>query len=212
MKKVSILGSTGSIGTNCLDVIAAQNDKFEVTYLTTFRNVERLYQQARQFHPKAVAIHEEQSAKEYLPGFKDLGVDVYVGFEGVLEISQRADVDILVNALVGAVGLKPTLNAIKKNCRIALANKESLVIGGQIVMQKVREAGAEIIPIDSEHSALLQCVLGEEPSHIRYVILTASGGPFLEIPASDFARLSVEQALNHPNWEMGQKLPWILLP
>jgi 1-deoxy-D-xylulose-5-phosphate reductoisomerase len=206
MKKVSILGSTGSIGTNCLNVIEAQSDNFQIRYLTTFQNVELLYEQSRKFHPRAVAIHKEEAAVEYLPMFKRLGVEVCVGFEGVLEISQRSDVDILVNALVGAIGLQPTLNAIRKNCRIALANKESLVIGGQIVMEKARQTGAEIIPIDSEHSALLQCIVGEEQSKIRSVILTASGGPFLEIPFSDFPKLSIEQALNHPNWNMGEKI------
>ncbi|MFQ6115373.1 MAG: 1-deoxy-D-xylulose-5-phosphate reductoisomerase, partial [bacterium] len=136
MKRVGILGSTGSIGSNCLNVIAAQNDNFEIKYLTTFKNVELLYQQTRKFHPRAVAIHNEEAVVDYLPRFKKLGVEVYVGFEGILEISQRSDIDILVNALVGAIGLQPTLKAIRKNCRIALANKESLVMGGQIVMEK----------------------------------------------------------------------------
>ncbi|MFQ5824628.1 MAG: 1-deoxy-D-xylulose-5-phosphate reductoisomerase [bacterium] len=206
MKRISVLGSTGSIGTNCLNVIAAQQNKFEIKYLTTFQNVELLFEQAKKLNPKAVAVQKKEAAVEYIPKFKELGIEVFVGFKGVLEISQRTDVDIVVNALVGAIGLQPTLNAIRKNCRIALANKESLVIGGQFVMEKARELGAEIIPIDSEHSALLQCIAGEEQTKIRCVILTASGGPFREIPFNNFPNLTVEQALNHPNWTMGQKI------
>ncbi|MCH7680523.1 1-deoxy-D-xylulose-5-phosphate reductoisomerase, partial [candidate division KSB1 bacterium] len=128
------------------------------------------------------------------------------GFEGILEISRKEDVDILVNALVGAVGLQPTLNAIRKNVRIALANKETLVIGGRFVMEKARQEGAEIIPIDSEHSALLQCIAGEDSEKIKCVYLTASGGPFREFSSDDFSNVTVEQALNHPNWDMGQKV------
>jgi 1-deoxy-D-xylulose-5-phosphate reductoisomerase len=206
MKKIAILGSTGSIGSNCLNVIETQKNFFDVRYLTTFQNVQLLFEQAKKFHPQAVAVYKKEAVVEYLRKFKELGVEVYTGFEGVLEISQKDDVDILVNALVGAIGLQPTLNAIKKNRRIALANKETLVMGGQLVMEKARKTGSEIIPIDSEHSALLQCLVGEDPANIRRVILTASGGPFREIPHGDFPDLTVEQALNHPTWNMGQKI------
>jgi len=206
MKNIAILGSTGSIGSNCLNVIETQHDLFDVKYLTTFQNIRLLWDQVRRFHPKAVAVYNKEAVLEHLGKFKELGVEVYTGFEGILEISQKADVDILVNALVGAIGLQPTLNAIKRNCRIALANKETLVIGGRLVMEKAKKTGAEIIPIDSEHSALLQCLLGEDVSNIRCVILTASGGPFRGIPCVDFPNLTVEQALNHPNWHMGQKI------
>ncbi|MFQ5674936.1 MAG: 1-deoxy-D-xylulose-5-phosphate reductoisomerase [bacterium] len=206
MKRISILGSTGSIGTNCLNVVAAQSDSFEVRYLTSYRNIDLLFEQAQAFRPKAVAIFKEDALAEYLPRFRELGVNVYAGFDGILEISRQVDVDIVVNALVGAVGLQPTLNAIRKGVRIALANKETLVIGGQFVMEKAQQAGAEVIPIDSEHSALLQCITGEDSKSIRRIFLTASGGPFRELTGEQLSSVTVEQALNHPNWDMGPKI------
>jgi len=206
MKRISILGSTGSIGTNCLNVIESQQGEFQVNYLTNYKNIQLLFEQAEKFRPNAVAIFENDKVAEYLPRFKKIGVEVYTGFEGILEVSRKEDVDILVNALVGAVGLQPTLNAIRKNVRIALANKETLVIGGRFVMEKARQEGAEIIPIDSEHSALLQCIAGEDSEKIKCVYLTASGGPFREFSSDDFSNVTVEQALNHPNWDMGQKV------
>lgn len=206
MKRISILGSTGSIGTNCLNVIESQQGEFQVNYLTNYKNIQLLFEQAEKFRPNAVAIFENDKVAEYLPRFKKIGVEVYTGFEGILEVSRKEDVDILVNALVGAVGLQPTLNAIRKNVRIALANKETLVIGGRFVMEKARQEGAEIIPIDSEHSALLQCIAGEDSEKIKCVYLTASGGPFREFSSDDFSNVTVEQALNHPNWNMGQKV------
>lgn len=206
MKRLAILGSTGSIGTNCQKVIEAQKNTFQVNYLSTYQNVALLYEQAKRLHPHAVAVYRVECLGEYADKFKNLGIEVYTGFDGLLEISRQDDYDIMVNALVGAIGLKPTLNAIKKNRRIALANKETLVIAGQLVMEKAHQVGAEIIPIDSEHSALLQCLVGEDPANIRRVILTASGGPFRKIPVEQFAQVTVEQALNHPNWEMGQKI------
>ncbi len=206
MKRISILGSTGSIGTNCLNVVESQKGEFEVNYLTSYRNIQLLFEQANKFRPKAIAIFKEDKVTEYLPRFKEIGVEVYTGFAGILEISLKEDVDILVNALVGAVGLQPTLNAIRKNVRVALANKETLVIGGKFVMQKAQQEGAEIIPIDSEHSALLQCIAGEDSDKIKCVLLTASGGPFRELPGEDFSKVTVEQALDHPNWDMGSKI------
>ncbi|MFQ5602261.1 MAG: 1-deoxy-D-xylulose-5-phosphate reductoisomerase [bacterium] len=206
MKKVSILGSTGSIGTNCLHVIESQSQQFEVQYLTAYQNIALLFEQAKKFRPKAVAIFKEEAHQEYFDKFKQIGVEIYPGFEGIIEISRREDIDVLVNALVGAIGLQPTLNAIQKNRRIALANKETLVIGGQFVVEKARRLGVEILPIDSEHSALLQCLTGEDENSIRSIILTASGGPFRDRPYDDFSTVTVEQALNHPNWEMGEKI------
>lgn len=206
MKRISILGSTGSIGKNSLNVVELQKEHFDVRYLTTNRNAGLLLKQTQQFRPAAVAIFDEQVAQEYAPRFKALGVEVFSGFAGVVEISRRDDVDIVVNSLVGAVGLQPTLHAIRKRRRIALANKETLVIGGQLVMQKAAALDAEIIPIDSEHSALLQCLAGEKHNGIRQIILTASGGPFRTLPAEKLGSVTVEQALNHPNWDMGPKI------
>ena len=133
MKRITVLGSTGSIGTNCLNVVESQQSEFQVNYLTSYQNIQLLFEQAVKFRPKAVAIFQEEIATDYLPRFKKIGVELYTGFEGILEISRKDDIDIFVNALVGAVGLQPTLNAIRKNVRIALANKETLVIGGQFV-------------------------------------------------------------------------------
>jgi 1-deoxy-D-xylulose-5-phosphate reductoisomerase len=206
MKRITILGSTGSIGTSSLNVIRQHRQDYEIRYLTTYRNVELLYQQAKEFEPAAVTVLDEVEAQRMTPQFKQLGVEVYCGFDGLLEISQKDDIDILVNALVGAVGLQPTLCALKPGRRIALANKETLVLGGQLVMQKARKKGAEVIPIDSEHSALLQCLTGENQEDIQRIILTASGGPFRNISKHDFPAITVEQALDHPNWEMGSKI------
>ncbi len=206
MKRISLLGSTGSIGTNCLNVVERQKNEFVVNYLTSYKNIQLLFEQASKFHPKAVAIVKKEKVMKYLPRFKEIGVEVYTGFEGILEVSRKEDVDILVNALVGAVGLQPTLNAMRKNVRIALANKETLVIGGKFVMEKAQKEGAEVIPIDSEHSALLQCIAGEDIEKIACVFLTASGGPFREISGDDFSNVTVEQALDHPNWDMGSKV------
>lgn len=206
MKRIALLGSTGSIGRNCLEVIQQQRHRFQVQYLTTNGNVERLLEQSKRFRPKAAAVLKETELSPYAAQFKEIGVELLVGFDGLMEISRREDVDIVVNALVGAVGLRPTLNALRPRRRIALANKESLVMGGQFVMARAREVGAEIIPIDSEHSALLQCLVGEDPETISAVILTASGGPFRKRDAHDFPQITVEQALHHPNWNMGKKI------
>lgn len=206
MKRISLLGSTGSIGTNCLNVVERQKNEFVVNYLTSYKNIQLLFEQASKFHPKAVAIVKKEKVMKYLPRFKEIGVEVYTGFEGILEVSRKEDVDILVNALVGAVGLQPTLNAMRKNVRIALANKETLVIGGKFVMEKAQKEGVEVIPIDSEHSALLQCIAGEDTEKIECVFLTASGGPFREFSSEDFSNVTIEQALDHPNWDMGPKV------
>jgi len=204
MKHLSILGSTGSIGTNCLQVVASKRDEFDIRYLTTFRNAELLLEQAKQFQPEAVAIFNEEICAQYESRFRGIGVAVYAGFDGILEISKQP-VDIVVNALVGAVGLEPTLHALRKGQRVALANKETLVLGGQLVMAKAKRVGAEIIPIDSEHSALFQCMVGETASEVRGIILTASGGPF-RTRTADFSNITVDEALDHPNWVMGPKI------
>jgi 1-deoxy-D-xylulose-5-phosphate reductoisomerase len=168
--------------------------------------VELLLEQSKKFRPAAVVLLNKDGILAYESKFKKIGVDVLTGFDGLLEISAKDDVDILVNALVGAVGLLPTLHGIRKGRRVALANKETLVIGGEFVTEKAGQAGAEIIPIDSEHSALLQCLVGEDSNAIDSIILTASGGPFRTLENSEFKNITVEQALNHPNWDMGQKI------
>lgn len=206
MKRLTVLGSTGSIGRNTLNVVSQHRDEFSVEYLTTFKNAELLLEQARKFRPRAVAIMDRERASDFASAFREINVEVYDGFQGLLEISRKDRLDVVVNALVGAVGLEPTLNSIKPGCRVALANKETLVMGGELVMNKAQAAGVDIVPIDSEHSALLQCLTGEAPESVRRIILTASGGPFRNVPASDFSSVTVEQALNHPNWDMGPKI------
>ncbi len=206
MKRISVFGSTGSIGTNTLDVVARNREAFEIRYLTTYQNVALLFEQAEKFKPQAVAIFDESKVAGFFPRFKELGVEVLTGYEGLLEISKKEDVEIVVNALVGAVGLRPTMNAIQKNRRIALANKETLVIGGHLVMEKAKACNAEIIPIDSEHSAILQCIVGERDADIQRIVLTASGGPFRNKKKEEFSNITVAEALNHPNWSMGNKI------
>lgn len=202
---IAILGSTGSIGRNTLEVISHMPDRFRATYLTANTNVDLLAEQVQQFNPRGVVIFDAQCAEEArkrLPA----SVEVFVGSEGLLEIVRRDDVDVVVNALVGFAGLKPTVEAIRQKKNIALANKETLVVAGEIVTGLVKEFGVELLPIDSEHSAIMQCLTGEDPHRVAKLIITASGGPFLHMHQNDFAGITVEAALNHPNWKMGNKI------
>ncbi len=204
-KNIAILGSTGSIGKNSIEVIANFPDQFKVSYLTVNNNVDALCDQVRRFRPKGVVVLDRSSAEECKKRF-DGSTEVLAGEEGLEEIVQRDDVDVVVSSLVGFAGLKPTIAAIKAKKRIALANKETLVVAGEIIMRLVKETGAILIPVDSEHSAIFQCLVGESGSSIGRIILTASGGPFLNTPKEMLKKVSVEQALNHPNWKMGNKV------
>lgn len=204
-KHIAILGSTGSIGRNCLSVIHNLADRFSITYLTTNTNIELLQNQIAHFHPRGVVVLDEAKAAElrYIVGNS---VEVLAGREGLLEIVRRDDVDIVINSIVGFAGLKPTVEAIKHRKHIALANKETLVVAGELVTSLVKEYGVHLVPIDSEHSAILQCLVGEDRTSAKKIILTASGGPLLNTPIDAFASITVEQALNHPNWKMGNKI------
>ena len=204
-KHIAILGLTGSIGRNCLSVIHNLADRFSITYLTTNTNIELLQNQIAHFHPRGVVVLDEAKAAElrYIVGNS---VEVLAGREGLLEIVRRDDVDIVINSIVGFAGLKPTVEAIKHRKHIALANKETLVVAGELVTSLVREYGVHLVPIDSEHSAILQCLVGEDRTSAKKIILTASGGPLLNTPIDAFASITVEQALNHPNWKMGNKI------
>jgi 1-deoxy-D-xylulose-5-phosphate reductoisomerase len=204
-KNIAILGSSGSIGKNSLEVIANFPDQFKVSYLTVNKNIDALYEQVRRFKPRGVVVLDECSAsacKERVNGT----TEVLVGEEGLEEIVQRDDVDVVISSLVGFAGLKPTINAIKAKKKIALANKETLVVAGEIIMRLVEENGVTLIPVDSEHSAIFQCLVGESNSQIDKIILTASGGPFLSTTKDDLRRVTIQQALNHPNWKMGSKI------
>ena len=204
-KHIAILGSTGSIGRNCLSVIHSLADRFSITYLTTNTNIELLQNQIAHFHPRGVVVLDEAKAA-VLRSIVGDSVEVLAGREGLLEIVRRDDVDLVINSIVGFAGLKPTVEAIKHRKHIALANKETLVVAGELVTSLVKEYGVHLVPIDSEHSAILQCLVGEDRNSANRIILTASGGPLLNTPQDTFASITVEQALNHPNWKMGNKI------
>ena len=204
-KHIAILGSTGSIGRNCLSVIHNLSDRFSITYLTTNTNIELLQNQIAHFHPRGVVVLDETKAAA-LQSIVGNSVEVLTGREGLLEIVRRDDVDLVINSIVGFAGLKPTVEAIKHRKHIALANKETLVVAGELITSLVKEYGVNLVPIDSEHSAILQCLVGEDQNSASRIILTASGGPLLNTPKDAFASITVEQALNHPNWKMGNKI------
>jgi 1-deoxy-D-xylulose-5-phosphate reductoisomerase len=205
MKKVFIIGSTGSIGVNCLNVISNLKDDFEVAGLTINSNTDLLLQQISKFNPKVVVVKDENAAKNLTPKIPK-SCALLVGEEGLIKAAQEADYDIFMGAMVGFAGLAPTLEAIKRGKRIALANKETLVVAGEIVTKLVLENNAEIIPVDSEHSAIYQCLVGENLNEVEKLILTASGGPFRDKDKSFFESATVDEALNHPNWKMGSKI------
>lgn len=205
MKRLTILGSTGSIGVNCLKVVEAHPAAFEVVYLAAHRNIELLYQQAQQFHPRVV-VAVQPPAAEWRERFTKLGIEFLTGEAALAEIAAATEIDVVVNAIVGAAGLPATLRALQQGRTVALANKETLVVAGELVTAAARKNGGQLIPIDSEHSALWQCLVGESPQRIEKLILTASGGPFRQRPKDDFARITLAEALNHPNWTMGQKI------
>ena len=205
LKHIAILGSTGSIGRNCLSVIHNLTDRFSIAYLTTNTNIELLQNQIAHFHPRGVVVLDEMKAAALQSEVGDT-VEVLAGREGLMEIVRRDDVDLVINSIVGFAGLKPTIEAIKHRKHIALANKETLVVAGELVTSLVKEYGVNLVPIDSEHSAILQCLVGEDRNSVSRIILTASGGPLLNTPKDAFASITVEQALNHPNWKMGNKI------
>jgi 1-deoxy-D-xylulose-5-phosphate reductoisomerase len=204
-KNIAILGSTGSIGRNSLEVIRNSPDRFAATYLTANTNIDLLEQQVRLFHPRGVVVLDAGCAAT-LRGRLDSSVEVLCGEEGLVQAATRADVDIVISSLVGFAGLKPTIAAIQHRKRIALANKETLVVAGGLITSLVKEYGVDLLPVDSEHSAILQCLAGEDRSLVTRLILTASGGPFLNTPFESFPTLTVENALSHPNWKMGNKI------
>lgn len=205
MHHVTILGSTGSIGTQTLDVIRTNPGRFRAACLTTNSNIELLGRQIEEFQPDTVVVREACSASvaRKLHGNH---VEVLEGDEGLCEVAARPGIDIVMSALVGFAGLAPTIAAIRAGKRIALANKETLVVAGELINRLLKEHSATLIPVDSEHSAVYQCLVGESPESIRQIILTASGGPFRDLPAPEFADITRARALRHPNWSMGPKI------
>ncbi len=204
-KKLSILGSTGSIGTQSLDV--AEMRKYEIIALTADRNVKLLEEQIRKWKPKYAALADEKAAAELKIAVADTDTKVFSGIEGVCQCAAAEEADTVLNSVVGIAGLRPTLTAIGEGKNIALANKETLVAGGALVMKSAKEKGVKILPVDSEHSAIFQCLEGmNKKSELKSIILTASGGPFFGKKREELRNITVAEALKHPNWEMGAKI------
>lgn len=205
MRRIALFGSTGSIGTQALEVISFHPELLSVYALTTHRNVPLLVEQAEKYHPAVVVVADEEAATEQAPLLKRLTCTVLVGAEGLCELAQHSDYDVMLSALVGFAGLRPTLLAIESGHEIALANKETLVVAGQLIMSSAREHGVRILPVDSEHSAIYQCLMGEE-TPLERIWLTASGGPFWQMPLDELSQVTVADALHHPRWSMGAKV------
>lgn len=205
MKKLVVLGSTGSIGQSTLDVAGRFPDRVEVAGLAAGSNVELLAEQVKKFKTRYVVLKDEKAAEEFRRlGFS--GVEAWQGVEGLCRLASLAEADMVVNGLVGSLGLRPSLAALQAGKRLCLANKEALVMGGELVLRAAKEGGGELLPVDSEHSALFQCMLGGKREEVRRIILTASGGPFLNWPKEKIASATPQQALKHPTWKMGKKI------
>lgn len=205
MKRIAILGSTGSIGTQTLDVVRANGD-IQVMGLAAGRNIMKLEEQIREFHPVLAAVWDEQAAKDLEVRIRDTDTRVVSGMDGLLELSAMEGPEILVTAIVGMLGIRPTMEAIRAGKDIALANKETLVTAGHLIMAMAKEYGVRILPVDSEHSAVFQALNGESRKEIHKLLITASGGPFRGKKRKDLERVTVADTLKHPNWVMGQKI------
>lgn len=205
MKKIAILGSTGSIGTQTLEVVRVNKD-IEVVGMAAGNNISLLEEQIREFSPKTVAVWSEEKARELRVRISDLPVKVVAGMEGLIEIATIPETEILVTAIVGMIGIRPTIAGIEAGKNIALANKETLVTAGHIIMPLAKKHGVSILPVDSEHSAIFQSLQGNEKNAIHKILLTASGGPFRNRKKEELEHIQVEDALKHPNWEMGRKI------
>ncbi len=205
-KKIALLGSTGSIGINTLDIARKNKGRFKVLGLAAGGNVNLLEKQIKEFNPEYVALFDEKKADLLRKRLRRSKLKIYSGLDGIIKIATMPETEMVVSAIVGAAGLFPTFAAIEKGKDIALANKESLVIAGELFIKKAREKKVSVIPIDSEHSAIFQCINGAENHKIKKIILTASGGPFLNYLAKKLKKVSISEALNHPNWKMGPKI------
>ena len=206
VKRISILGSTGSIGSSTLEVVSLFPDRFKVIGLTAGENIDKIESQIRRFKPSIVSLASEKAAKELRERCMNLNVEVLSGMEGLIRISTISEADIIVSAIAGSAGLIPTFAAVKAGKTIALANKETMVMAGEIITQEANERGAELLPIDSEHSAIFQVMRGEKWEEVHKIILTASGGPFLKTSSEEKRKATVKDALKHPNWNMGTKI------
>lgn len=205
MKKIAILGSTGSIGTQTLDVVRLNGD-IEVLGISAGSNVELLERQVREFHPRLAAVWKEEAARELAVRIADTETKVVSGMDGLLELARMPETEILVTAIVGMIGIRPTMEAIRAGKDIALANKETLVTAGHLIIPMAKEYGVKILPVDSEHSAIFQALHGENPKEIAKLLITASGGPFRGKKTEELAHVTLADTLKHPNWVMGQKI------
>jgi len=206
MKNITILGSTGSIGVNALNILRNIELDFKISYLTANHNADVMIDQCKEFHPKKAIMIDEKSAEKVYQEVSKEGIEVLVGRESLLNIVKDQTVDLVLNSLVGASGMEPTYNAINAGVDVALANKESLVVAGNIITKAMEESGAKLYPVDSEHSAIWQCLIGESMDDIEKIILTGSGGPFRTRELNTFNDIKVSDALKHPNWDMGKKI------
>lgn len=206
MKKIGVMGSTGSIGTQTLDIVRKYPDRLQVTALAAGSNVKLLEAQAREWKPKLAVMWTEEAAADLRDRLSDLDITVACGMEGLLQMAAFPEMDILVTAIVGMIGIQPTIEAIKAHKDIALANKETLVTAGHIIMPLAKENGVSILPVDSEHSAIFQSMQGEKKSQVNQILLTASGGPFRGKTRKELEWMRAEDALKHPNWSMGKKV------
>jgi len=206
MKRLAILGSTGSIGVNTLDIVKQFPERFKVVSLAAGANIQLLKEQVLQFRPKMISVLNKDLSETLRRELASFPADIVHGVEGLIRVATHPEADLVVSALVGAVGLIPTLSAIKAGKNIALANKESLVMAGELVMEEARRRQTRVLPVDSEHSAVFQSLLGHRKEDIHRIILTASGGPFLHLPLGKLHEVTAREALRHPNWQMGRKI------
>jgi 1-deoxy-D-xylulose-5-phosphate reductoisomerase len=206
VKRIAILGSTGSIGRQALEVVRTVHDHFEIEVLTAQTNTDLLIEQALELHPNAVVIGDDRFYPVMRDALANEGIKVFAGYEALSQVVEMDSIDLVLNALVGYAGFKPTVTAARAGKTIALANKESLVVGGELVSQLVQQYHSTIIPVDSEHSAIFQCLLGEDPGTICNIYLTASGGPFRNMGLNELEKVTREEALKHPTWKMGDKI------
>jgi len=206
MQRISILGSTGSIGTNALDVVSRFPDKFKLSSLSAHSNIKLLSQQVNRFSPKSVSVVNIDKAREFRKKFKNRNIRIYEGEEGLCDMLRQEKIDSVVVGIVGSSALLPILTALDNVKRIALANKEALVMAGSIIMKKAKKKNVQILPVDSEHSAIFQCIASNNDSDIKKIYLTSSGGPLRATPKKDFKNITLKKAINHPKWKMGKKI------
>src|SRR5262245_7077485 len=206
MKKLAVLGSTGSIGVSTLSLVEQFPDRFHVVALSAGKNLTKLKEQVHLFHPEVVSLTSEADAKDLRNQLSEFHGQILWGEEGLYTVATHPDAEMVMSALVGAIGLAPTLAAIRAGKAIALANKEALVISGELMTCEAKRHGVQILPVDSEHNAIFQALHGHQRMQVKRIVLTASGGPFLHRPSEDLPRVSVEEALQHPTWKMGSKI------